>query len=227
VGPRVVPKAVKKNIPSSRRESNPRTPIAQPVAQGYTDWAITALKLVFYDEEIVPRATSKLEDHPLSTLRDCLFNIFAVTLHIWRPSPPSATRGRAMPWWQFTKTVDDRTEKYFKQKFHILIRPYFASCAHFCAMNHFTIKIEFNKYLSRSFRHDTYGWRDGGAGMTSLLSVHFMHIVQRTHKNWSFHITGRENKGVCDGSGMQHVYMRKRCTHDAGCKLQLGKVTCK
>jgi hypothetical protein len=27
-----------------RRESNPRTPIVQPVAQRYTGWAITALK---------------------------------------------------------------------------------------------------------------------------------------------------------------------------------------
>jgi len=26
-----------------------------------------------------------MEDHPLSAVRDCLFNIFAVTLHIWRP----------------------------------------------------------------------------------------------------------------------------------------------
>jgi hypothetical protein len=26
-----------------RRESNPRTPIVQPIAQRYTDWAITAL----------------------------------------------------------------------------------------------------------------------------------------------------------------------------------------
>jgi hypothetical protein len=28
--------------------------------------------------------------------------IFAATLHIWRPSPPSARRGRAMLWWQGT-----------------------------------------------------------------------------------------------------------------------------
>jgi hypothetical protein len=28
----------------SHQESNPRTPIVQPVAQGYTDWATTALK---------------------------------------------------------------------------------------------------------------------------------------------------------------------------------------
>jgi hypothetical protein len=33
---------VKRKIPSPRRESNPRTPIVQPVAQRYTDWTITA-----------------------------------------------------------------------------------------------------------------------------------------------------------------------------------------
>jgi hypothetical protein len=42
-GPRAVLDAVMRKIPSPRRESNPRTPIVQPVAQRYTDWAITAL----------------------------------------------------------------------------------------------------------------------------------------------------------------------------------------
>jgi len=37
----------------------------------------------FYGEELLaPRPTPKLEDHPLSNVRDCLFNIFACTLHI-------------------------------------------------------------------------------------------------------------------------------------------------
>jgi hypothetical protein len=46
VGPRAVLDAVvKRKIPSPRRESNPRTPIVQPVAQRYTDWDITALHL--------------------------------------------------------------------------------------------------------------------------------------------------------------------------------------
>jgi hypothetical protein len=31
---------VKRKIPSPRRELNPRTPIGQPLAQRYTDWAI-------------------------------------------------------------------------------------------------------------------------------------------------------------------------------------------
>jgi hypothetical protein len=38
VGPRTVLDAVvKRKVPSSRRESNPRTPIVQPVVQRYTD----------------------------------------------------------------------------------------------------------------------------------------------------------------------------------------------
>jgi hypothetical protein len=38
-------------------------------------------KLIFYGEELLaPRPTLKLEDHPLSVVRDCLFNIFAATL---------------------------------------------------------------------------------------------------------------------------------------------------
>jgi len=37
----------------------------------------------FYGKELLaPRPTPKLEDHPLSAVRDCLFNIFAATLHI-------------------------------------------------------------------------------------------------------------------------------------------------
>jgi hypothetical protein len=60
-------------------------------------------KLIFYGEELLaPLPTPKLEDYHLSAVRGCLFNIFAVTLHIWKPSPPSATWGRAMPWWQGT-----------------------------------------------------------------------------------------------------------------------------
>jgi hypothetical protein len=53
---------VKRKIPSPRREWNHRTPIVQPVAQRYTNWAITALIL---SEEgtilaIEPRTSQKL-----------------------------------------------------------------------------------------------------------------------------------------------------------------------
>jgi hypothetical protein len=55
--------------------------------------------LLFYGEELAQRPAHKLEDHTLSAVRYCLFNIFTATLRIWRPSPPPATRGRAIPWW--------------------------------------------------------------------------------------------------------------------------------
>jgi hypothetical protein len=37
---------------------------------------------------VSPLLGPKLEDHSLSAVRDCLFNILAATLHIWRLCPP-------------------------------------------------------------------------------------------------------------------------------------------
>jgi hypothetical protein len=49
-------------------------------------------KLIFYGEELLATCpTPKLDDHPLSALCDCLFNIFSATLYIWRLSPTSTT----------------------------------------------------------------------------------------------------------------------------------------
>jgi hypothetical protein len=42
--------------------------------------------IIFYGEELLaPRPTPKLEDHPMSAVRDCLFNVFAATHHNWGP----------------------------------------------------------------------------------------------------------------------------------------------
>jgi hypothetical protein len=43
--------------------------------------------MVFFygEEELAPRPTPKLEGYPMSAVRDCLFNVFAATLHIRRP----------------------------------------------------------------------------------------------------------------------------------------------
>jgi hypothetical protein len=41
------------------------------------------LTFTFYEEALLaPRPTPKLEDHPSSAVRDCLFNLFAATLQI-------------------------------------------------------------------------------------------------------------------------------------------------
>jgi hypothetical protein len=46
VGPRaLLDVVVKRKISGPRQESNPRTPIVQPVASRYTDWDITTLFL--------------------------------------------------------------------------------------------------------------------------------------------------------------------------------------
>ena len=59
------------------------------------------LNNVFFHGEalLAPGPTPKQEDHTLSAVRDCLFNIFAAT-SISEAVPPSATWGRAVPWWQ-------------------------------------------------------------------------------------------------------------------------------
>ena len=47
----------------------------------------------FYSVSLLAsRQTPKLEDHSWSAVHDCLFNIFAANLYIWRPTPPSATQ---------------------------------------------------------------------------------------------------------------------------------------
>jgi hypothetical protein len=74
-------------------------------------------RLIFYGEEfLTPRPTPKLEDHLLPAVRDCLFDIFAAALQNWRASPPSATWGRAMPWWQGTHLTWSMTSTLFKNR---------------------------------------------------------------------------------------------------------------
>ena len=51
-----------------------------------------------------------------SAIHNYLFNVFAVMLHIWRPTPPSATqRGCTMPWWthrwEIYKTYNESNKK--------------------------------------------------------------------------------------------------------------------
>ena len=52
--------------------------------QGFCDWFETLLRV--YGEMLLAHGpTSKMEYHSLSAVRDCLFSIFAATLHVWRP----------------------------------------------------------------------------------------------------------------------------------------------
>jgi hypothetical protein len=54
VGPRaILDMVVKRKIPGPYQESNPTTPIIQPIAQCYTNWAITALILKMFQMKFV------------------------------------------------------------------------------------------------------------------------------------------------------------------------------
>jgi hypothetical protein len=80
--------------------------------------------VIFYGEELLAhRPTPKLEDHPLSAVRDSLFNVFAATLHIRRPflhpqsedAPSCGDRDRLivmtgtdLSWWQGPTYRGDR-----------------------------------------------------------------------------------------------------------------------
>jgi hypothetical protein len=56
----------------------------------------------FYAEVLVNLAANRQAERlSLLAFCDCLFNILRGSLHSLK-SPPSATRGRAMPWWQGT-----------------------------------------------------------------------------------------------------------------------------
>jgi hypothetical protein len=47
-----------------------------------------------YGEELITTTDPpKLEDHPLCAVFEYLFSILVDTLHVWRPSPLSATGG--------------------------------------------------------------------------------------------------------------------------------------
>ena len=57
-----------------------RTKVAVHVQSFLHDCLVT---ICFYGEELLaPRPTLNLEDHPLSAVSDCLFNIFAATMNI-------------------------------------------------------------------------------------------------------------------------------------------------
>jgi hypothetical protein len=58
----------------------------QRIRPGPRLYFILRNKFIFYSEGLLaPCPTRKLEDHPLSFVRGCLFNIFAASLHSWRP----------------------------------------------------------------------------------------------------------------------------------------------
>jgi len=64
--------------------SLPHSQVPAPCPRPRSFW--TVRNTIHFDREelLAPRPNLKLEDHPLSAFRDCIFDIFAATLHIGR-----------------------------------------------------------------------------------------------------------------------------------------------
>jgi hypothetical protein len=74
--------------PSIHLTCLPFVPDASPISflLIWSPYEMCLNMVIFYGEELsASRPTPKLEDHPMSAVRDCLFNVFAATLHIRRP----------------------------------------------------------------------------------------------------------------------------------------------
>ena len=71
----------------------------------------------FYGKELLaPRPTPKLGDHPLSAARNCLFNIFAPTLHVGDRSSIRnlRTRHAVVKGTHLSRHLWDNVEKYLE-----------------------------------------------------------------------------------------------------------------
>src|SRR5215469_6936277 len=70
-------------LPPRRSEWGSILPPDCFVSRGSISHCEYFLTMVFHEEALLaPHPTPKLEDHPSSAFCDCLFNIFAATLHI-------------------------------------------------------------------------------------------------------------------------------------------------
>ena len=60
----------------------PPVPILSFVSRGSISHMCFVTKILYGEELLAPCPNSKMENHPVSAVRDCLFNIFAATLLI-------------------------------------------------------------------------------------------------------------------------------------------------
>ena len=65
--------------------------------QGHLQCFLTLLTFLLWGVVSTSLDSSKLKDHPLSALRNCLCGVLAATLHIWRPF--WASRGKCFNRW--------------------------------------------------------------------------------------------------------------------------------
>jgi hypothetical protein len=58
------------------------TPWSRVLLEKLSTWVILNIRFFYGEGLLAPCPTPKLEDHPSSAVRGCLFNLFTATLHI-------------------------------------------------------------------------------------------------------------------------------------------------
>jgi hypothetical protein len=95
---------------------NPKVHYSTHKSPGPRLCIVVRILVIFYCKDLLaPRPTPKLEDHSLSAVRDCLFNVFAATFHIGGRSSIRNLRTRHavvtrtdLSWWQGPTYRGDR-----------------------------------------------------------------------------------------------------------------------
>jgi len=130
--------------------------LASSTKSGWISWRLLNNFLFYRVGLLAPRPTPKSEDHPLFAARDCLLNIFAATLHIWRPSPPSTIWGRAMKWWQWAHLTwimylydSCNVIKYIFRYWHRIRDPYYTTRRHLSNKTKMKCGLKQRRYTSR------------------------------------------------------------------------------
>jgi hypothetical protein len=77
--------------------------LPQNLARSVAHYDLSLTSLFLRRRLVGPTPNPQPGGPPLVVCPRLLFNIFAATLHIWWPSPPSATWGSTMLWWQGTQ----------------------------------------------------------------------------------------------------------------------------
>ena len=110
----------------------------QRISRGSRHFHLFRNKASFYGKELfAPRPTPTLEDRPLSAVRDCLFNIFAATLHNGRRYSTRNLRTRQPcdrdPTYHVIATLRKKLFQFFVQIVHPLKHCLSTTIRHLCS----------------------------------------------------------------------------------------------
>ena len=123
---------------------------------------------------LAPRPTPKLEDHPLSAVHDCLFNLFAATLHIGGLSSSRNLRTRHAV---VTGTHYTWAAMYSVGKFYYKVIFSLSTYVRICDSTA-EIRISINSASEHARRHISWKTQNWWWNMVRTRRTTFLHLLQ-------------------------------------------------